>query len=109
MSHTASDYAQLVAQFPPRPIHNPEEYALAEAVIKPWLGCESDGSITNDQQDYIDAIRTMLREYDRDSDFVDAQVLAWHILERPPVEGEVPNEPNRQSKYCDPFSGYENN
>jgi antitoxin component HigA of HigAB toxin-antitoxin module len=58
------DYAALVAMFPPRPIHDPVDYANTLDVVMAMVGHK----LTRDQDDYLRILSEMILHYDREHD-----------------------------------------
>ena len=57
-------YSALVAMFPPRPIHDPVDYANTLDVVMAMAGHE----LTRDQDDYLAILSEMILQYDREHD-----------------------------------------
>src|SRR5580698_7972644 len=59
-----SDYASLVAMFPPRPIHDSVDYANTMEIVMAMAGHK----LTRDQNDYLTILSEMILHYDREHD-----------------------------------------
>jgi HTH-type transcriptional regulator/antitoxin HigA len=59
-----SDYAALVAMFPPRPIHDSVDYANTLEIVMAMAGHK----LTGDQEDYLTILSEMILHYDRQHD-----------------------------------------
>jgi HTH-type transcriptional regulator/antitoxin HigA len=57
-----SDYAALVAMFPPRPIRDSVDYANAMEIVMAMAGHK----LTPDQNDYLTILSEMILHYDRE-------------------------------------------
>jgi HTH-type transcriptional regulator / antitoxin HigA len=62
-SRTADDYLNLVRQFPLRPIRSVAQYTAAAAILD-RLAVREEGSLTEGEQDYFDALTTFVELYD---------------------------------------------
>lgn len=57
-------YAELVAMYPPRPIHDPIDYANTMEIVMAMAG----HALTTDQDDYLTILSEMILRYDRRHD-----------------------------------------
>ena len=64
LARLPSDYAGLVAMFPPRPIHDGVDYANTMEIVMAMAGHK----LTRDQDDYLAILSEMILRYDRDQD-----------------------------------------
>jgi HTH-type transcriptional regulator/antitoxin HigA len=60
----ASDYAALVAMFPPRPIHDSVDYANTMEIVLAMAGHK----LTRDQDDYLTILSELILNFDRQHD-----------------------------------------
>lgn len=58
------DYRDLVAMFPPRPIHDAVDYANSLEIVMAMAG----HNLTGDQDDYLEILSEMILLYDREHD-----------------------------------------
>ena len=59
-----TDYAALVAMFPPRPIHDAVDYANTMEIVMAMAG----HTLTADQEDYLAILSEIILLYDREHD-----------------------------------------
>lgn len=59
-----ADYMDLVAMFPPRPIHDPADYANTLEIIMAMAG----HALSRDQDDYLTILSELILQYDREHD-----------------------------------------
>ena len=55
------DYRELVAMYPPRPIHDAVDYANSLEIVMAMAG----HNLTGDQDDYLEILSEMILRYDR--------------------------------------------
>ena len=67
-------YMELFARFPIRPIRNEKEYDAAVALID-GLAVRHEGTLSRDEQDYLDALTMLVGEYDDQHHRVDTSNL----------------------------------
>jgi len=58
------NYAELLAMFPPRPVHDAVDYANTMEIVMAMAGHE----LTRDQDDYLTILSEMILHYDREHD-----------------------------------------
>jgi len=59
-----STYAELVREFPPRPIHTRQQHDATMEVVRK-LAVRGEEDLSRDEADYLDALTTFLERYDR--------------------------------------------
>jgi HTH-type transcriptional regulator/antitoxin HigA len=69
----AKRYAELVAELPPRPLRDQQEYDRAVTMIGRLVG----HTLNRDQQDYLEALTVFVERYE--AHHVETQVDAAHI------------------------------
>lgn len=67
-------YMELFSAFPIRPIKNAREYDAALAVLD-RLAVRNEGSLSKDEQDYLDALVMLVDAYDEQHHRVDTSKL----------------------------------
>jgi len=60
----ATTYAELVREFPPRPIHTKKQHDATMEVVRK-LAVRGEDDLSRDETDYLDALTTFLEQYDR--------------------------------------------
>ena len=78
-------YLQLFGQFPIRPIRSDGEYEAALAVLDP-LAIRDEGSLSHDEQDYLEALTLVVSAYDDkhhriDTSNVTPRRLVRHLMQ----------------------------
>lgn len=69
-------YKQLVAGFPPRPIHTDEQYGASVAQIDALL---DKGELTLDEQDFLTALGMMVERYEEERE-VDIELRGVELI-----------------------------
>ncbi len=69
-------YAQLIAEFPPRPIINDEQYWATQERIDALL---DKGNLTVDEQDYLTALGMMVERYESEHE-PDITLRGTHLI-----------------------------
>lgn len=68
-------YMELFARFPIRPLRDEEQYDAASSVLDE-LAVRDEGSLSPDEQDYLDALTMLVEAYDREHHRVDTSGVA---------------------------------